>query len=92
MADNTGKKNLTVHVNSFAGDEDVRAGCRTTVTVTGPGLSQTETTDSCFVGNPGIGFVAPSPGEYLVAATVAQQGRADITSQVVVKVRSRAPR
>ncbi len=92
VADNTGKKNLTVHVNSFAGDEDVRAGCRTTVTVTGPGLSQTETTDSCFVGNPGIGFVAPSPGEYLVAATVAQQGRADITSQVVVKVRSRAPR
>lgn len=92
VADNTGKKNLTVHVNSFAGDEDVRAGCRTTVTVTGPGLSQTETTDSCFVGNPGIGFVAPSPGEYLVAATVAQQGRADITSQVVVKVISRAPR
>ncbi|MFC8934237.1 hypothetical protein ACFT1A_19355 [Rhodococcus sp. NPDC057135] len=92
VADNTGKKNLTVHVNSFAGDKDVRAGCQTTVTVTGPGLSQTETTDSCFVGNPGIGFVAPSPGEYLVAATVAQQGRADITSQVVVNVISRAPR
>lgn len=86
VADNTGKKKVNVHVNSFAGDEDIRRGCQTTITVTGPGLSLSKVVDSCYVGNPGMGFTAPFPGEYLVTATVAQQGHADITSQVVVNL------
>jgi hypothetical protein len=86
VVDDTGKKNLYVYVNSFAGDKEVRGGCQTTITVTGPGFSQTETTESCFVGNPGTRFMTPSPDEYLVTATVAQQGRADITSQVTVAI------
>jgi hypothetical protein len=86
VVDDTGKKNLYVYVNSFAGDKEVRGGCQTTITVTGPGFSQTETTESCFVGNPGTRFMTPSPDDTWSQPPWAQQGRADITSQVTVAI------
>ena len=93
VADNTGKKNLTVHVNSFAGDEDVRAGLSDHRHCDRPrALSDRNNRQLLRRQIRESGSWQPSPGEYLVAATVAQQGRADITSQVVVKVISRAPR
>ncbi|WP_137876283.1 alpha/beta fold hydrolase [Rhodococcus sp. Q] len=89
VVDNAGRKNVYVHVNSFAGDEEVRGtgtGCSTTITVNGPALAYSKSVGSCFVGNPGIMFVAPSVGQYVVTAAVTQEGRAAVTSEVVVNL------
>ncbi|WP_213933750.1 hypothetical protein [Rhodococcus sp. B50] len=47
---NNNKKTLYLYVNSFAGDKEIRRGCRTTLSVTGPAFSFNDTSQSCYVG------------------------------------------
>lgn len=85
-ADNAGGKKLAVFVKPMAGDKEIRDGCRTTVTVSGPGISKTVDTKRCKVGDPGEFFDIRAPGEYLVTATIARDGQPDITSQITVTI------
>jgi len=86
VADNNNKKTVYLHVNSFAGDKEVRRGCSTTLSVTGPAFSFSDTSQGCYVGNPGTTFKAPAPGKYTATARVSQEGRPDIVSEVVVNI------
>ncbi len=86
VADNNNKKTVYLHVNSFAGDKEVRRGCSTTLSVTGPAFSFSDTSQGCYVGNPGTTFKAPAPGNYTATARVSQEGRPDIVSEVVVNI------
>ncbi len=86
VADNINQKMVYLYVNSFAGDKEIRRGCSTTLSVTGPAFSFNDTSQGCYVGNPGTTFKAPAPGKYTATATVSQVSRPDIVSEVVVNI------
>ncbi|MCW4355232.1 hypothetical protein ONR57_18165, partial [Hoyosella sp. YIM 151337] len=62
------------------------AGRFTTITVSGPGTSESYQSNTCRVANPGQNFRLPTPGQYTVTVTVAQPGHPDITEQITVTI------
>lgn len=86
-AANNNTKSVYVHVASFAGDQEVSGGrCSTTITVSGPGTSESYQSNTCRVANPGQSFRLPTPGQYTVTVTVAQDGHPDLTEQISVTI------
>lgn len=79
-ADNNGGKSLTVYWKSFAGSEQVRSGCTSTVEIVGPMLSESKNHDGCDSYNPGTTLKTRIPGVYKVTVTVRQAGLPDITA------------
>lgn len=86
VADNTGAKQLEVFWKSYAGADQVRSGCTSTVHIEGPGTSETKDTSNCDSYNPGTYLKARSPGVHTVTVTVRQNGHPDITVQRTVTV------
>lgn len=86
IADNTGAKQLQVQWKSFAGSEQVRGGCTSTVSIEGPGTSETKETSNCDSYDPGTSLKARSPGVHTVTVTVRQDGQPDIVVQRVVTI------
>jgi hypothetical protein len=86
VADNTGAKQVEVFWKSFAGADQVRSGCTSTVRIEGPGTSETKEESGCDSYDPGTYVKARSPGVHTVTVTVRQDGRPDITTQRTVTV------
>ncbi len=86
VADNTGAKKIEVFWKSFAGPEQVRSGCKSTVRIDGPATSETKEVSGCDSYNSGSYLNAHSPGVYTVTVTVHQDGQPDITAQRTVTV------
>jgi hypothetical protein len=86
VADNTGAKQIEVFWKSFAGADQIRSGCTSTVRIEGPGTSESKDSSNCDSYNPGTYLKARSPGVHTVTVTVRQDGRPDITVQRTVKV------
>ncbi|MGV0791369.1 hypothetical protein [Mycolicibacterium sp. XJ1819] len=86
VADNAGGKNLEVFWKSFAGADQVRSGCTSSVRISGPGASETKNSSGCDSYNPGTYLKIKSPGTYTVTVTVRQDGRPDITAERTVTV------
>lgn len=78
VADNTGAKQLEVFWKSYAGEDQVRSGCTSTVHIEGPGTSETKESSNCDSYNPGTYLKARSPGVHTVTVTVRQDGQPDI--------------
>jgi len=86
VADNTGAKQIEVFWKSFAGAEQIRSGCTSTVRIEGPGTSETKENSGCDSYNPGTYLKARSPGVHTVTVTVRQDGQPEITAQRSVTV------
>jgi len=86
VADNTGAKQIEVFWKSFAGADQVRSGCTSTVRIEGPGTSETKDSSNCDSYDPGTYVKARSPGVHTVTVTVRQDGQPDITAQRTVTV------
>ncbi|MDN4521287.1 hypothetical protein [Mycolicibacterium austroafricanum] len=86
VADNTGAKQIEVFWKSFAGADQVRSGCTSTVRIEGPGTSEAKDESGCDSYNPGTYVKARSPGVHTVTVTVRQDGQPDITAQRTVTV------
>lgn len=86
VADNTGAKQIEVFWKSFAGADQVRSGCTSTVRIEGPGTSETKDESGCDSYNPGTYVKARSPGVHTVTVTVRQDGQPEITAQRTVTV------
>ncbi|WP_231744717.1 hypothetical protein [Mycobacterium sp. GA-1199] len=86
VADNTGAKQIEVFWKSFAGVNQVRSGCTSTIRIEGPGTSETKDSSGCDSYNPGTYVKARSPGVHTVTVTVRQEGQPDFTAQRTVTV------
>jgi hypothetical protein len=86
VADNTGAKKIEVFWKSFAGAEQVRSGCKSTVRIDGPATSEIKEVSGCDSYNSGSYLNAHSPGVYTVTVTVRQDGQPEITAQRTVTV------
>lgn len=86
VADNTGAKQIQVFWKSFAGDEQIRSGCKSTVRIEGPGTLETKESSKCDSYNPGTYVKARSPGVHNVTVTVLQDGQPEITTRHTVTV------
>lgn len=86
VADNTGGKKVEVFWKSYAGQEQVRSGCKSTVRLEGPGTSTTKEVKGCDSYNSGTFLQAKSPGTYTVTITVQQDGHPDITAQRTINI------
>lgn len=85
-ADNIGAKNIEVFWKSFAGADQVRSGCTSTVRIEGPGTSESKNQSGCDSYNPGTFVKARSPGVHTVTVTVRPEGQPEITVQRTVTV------
>lgn len=86
VADNTGAKKIEVFWKSFAGTDQIRSGCKSTVRIEGPGTTETKETAGCDSYNPGTYVKARSPGVHTITVTVRQDGQPDITTQRTVTI------
>jgi hypothetical protein len=86
VADNTGAKQLEIFWKSYAGEDQVRSGCTSTVHIEGPGTSETKESSNCDSYDPGTYLKARSPGVHTVTVTVRQDGQPDMTVQRTVTV------
>ncbi|WP_156744486.1 hypothetical protein [Mycobacterium sp. E740] len=86
VADNTGAKKIEVFWKSFAGAEQVRSGCKSTVQIEGPATSEFKEVSGCDSYNSGSYLNAHSPGVYTVTVTVHQDGQPEITAQRTVTI------
>ena len=86
VADNTGGKKVEVFWKSYAGQEQVRSGCKSTVHLEGPGTSTTKEVKGCDSYNSGTFLQAKSPGTYTVIVTVQQDGHPDINAQRTITI------
>lgn len=80
-ADNNGGKSLSVYWKSFAGNEQVRSGCTSTVEIVGPMLSETKNVNGCDSYNPGTTLKTRLPGVYKVTVTVSPEGQPEINAE-----------
>lgn len=88
-ADVTGGKKFFVYWKSFAGENQVRSGCKSAVLIEGPGTDETKEKLGCDSYNPGTAIDVHSPGVYTVTVIVHQDGRPDLTAQHTVTVTPR---
>ena len=86
VADNNGTKQIEVFWKSFAGADQVRSGCTSTVHIEGPGASEAKDESGCDSYNPGTYLKVRSPGDYTVAVTVRPDGQPEMTTQRSVTV------
>jgi hypothetical protein len=86
QADNAGGKNIEVFWKSFAGSDQVRSGCSSTVRIEGPGANETKNASGCDSYDPGTYLKVRSPGVYTVTVTVRQNGQPEITAQRTVTI------
>lgn len=75
VADNIGKKKVAIYWKSFQGDKQVRPyPCTSKLTISGPGLTQSEELRGCDSYNPGTYVLLPRPGTYVATVEATQQG------------------
>lgn len=86
IADNTGAKQIEVFWKSFAGDEQVRSGCTSTVRIEGPGTNETKDSSNCDSYNPGTYLKARSAGVHTITVTVRPTGQAEIVALRTVTI------
>jgi hypothetical protein len=86
VADNTGAKQIEVFWKSFAGADQVRTGCTSTVRIEGPGTSETKDSSNCDSYDPGTYVKARHPGVYTVTVMVRQAAQPEITVQRTVTI------
>ena len=86
VADNTNMKQIEVFWKSYAGAEQVRGGCTSTVTIVGPGTNDSDDTSNCDSYNPGTYLKARAPGVHTITVTVRPEGQPEITAQRTVTV------
>lgn len=86
VADNTGGKKVEVFWKSYAGQEQVRSGCKSTVHLEGPGTNTTKEVKGCDSYNSGTFLHAQSPGSYTVTVTVQQDGHPDTTANRTITI------
>lgn len=86
QADRTGGKKIEVFWKSFAGDKQVRSGCKSTVRIQGPGTDQTKDESHCDSYEPGTYLQARHPGVYTITVTVLQGGQPAIAAQRTVTI------
>ncbi len=85
-ADNTGGKQIEVFWKSFAGAQQVRSGCHSTLRIEGPGANETKELSGCDSYDPGTFVKVRNPGVYTVTVTVRQDGRTPITAHRTVTI------
>jgi len=86
VADNTGAKQIQVFWKSFAGADQIKSGCKSTVQIEGPGTLETKERSGCDSYNPGAYVKARSPGVHTITVTVRQDGQPEITTQHTVTI------
>lgn len=86
IADNTNMKQIEVFWKSYAGAEQVRGGCTSTVRIEGPGTNDSDDTSNCDSYDPGTYLKARAPGVHTITVTVRPDGQPEITAQRTVTV------
>ncbi|MBD8505126.1 PKD domain-containing protein [Hoyosella sp. G463] len=86
IAANNNTKKLVIYWKSFAGDEQIRGECTSSVTLVGAGRMLEEHESRCDSYNPGTTLRVTAPGTYTATVTVRQEGQSALSRQVIVTV------
>ncbi len=86
IAANNNTKKIVIYWKSFAGDEQIRGECTSSVTLVGAGRTLEEHESRCDSYNPGTTLRVKAPGTYTATVTVRQEGQSALSRQVIVTV------
>lgn len=79
VAANNNTKTLYIYWKSFAGQDQIRSGCTSTLTLSGPAGTYTKHESNCDSYDPGTYIDVKSPGTYTATVVVHQDRHGDVT-------------